>query len=328
MGERPVLGIMLTFSFQGVSAPRFEAAAPRHPTSGMPTRRSFFSGHECLAASALTLLFAQQSRRAKTARCAGKQVSSVTANSVPRARSNIPLNAVALHADTAFKLDVSRFTSEEAKERHVGECGDPPEVEILSRGEDGGVLAARGTIRVRYNARKIFESFCDPEENKRIFDNCASVNFRDLLHEDKVKKTRLFEVSKTGQWTLLGIPINFESTVLAMEDWKKYEISFKLKKQGAMKHMSGFWRVVPVSQDESIVLFYNEAVPFIRIPSMFKFFAGRLISEMAASLLEDLRRATKRWQKDEAEGRILVLNASEPGVDVENEQKTPSPVDS
>jgi len=118
------------------------------------------------------------------------------------------------------------------------------------------VLAARGTIRVRYNARKIFESFCDPEENKRIFDNCASVNFRDLLHEDKVKKTRLFEVSKTGQWTLLGIPINFESTVLAMEDWKKYEISFKLKKQGAMKHMSGFWRVVPVSQDESIVLFH------------------------------------------------------------------------
>eukprot|EP00435_Cladocopium_sp_Y103_P011390 s4615_g3.t1 len=68
-----VLGIMLTFSFQGVSAPRFEAAAaPRRPTSGMPThRRSFFSGHECLAASALTLLFAQQSRRAKTARYAG-----------------------------------------------------------------------------------------------------------------------------------------------------------------------------------------------------------------------------------------------------------------
>lgn len=295
--------------------------------SGMPTqRRSFFSGHECLAASALTLLAAQQKprRAAKAARYAGKQVA-VTA-SVPRARSNIPLNAVALHADTAFKLDVSRFTSEEAKERHVGECGDPPEVEILSRGEDGGVLAARGTIRVRYNARKIFESFCDPEENKRIFDNCASVNFRELLHEDKVNKTRLFEVSKTGQWTLLGIPINFESTVLAMEDWKKYEISFKLKKQGAMKHMSGFWRVVPVSQEESIVLFYNEAVPIIRIPSMFKFFAGRLISEMAASLLEDLRSATKRWQKDEAEGIRLVLNAIEPGADVENE-RTPSTVE-
>jgi len=271
-------------------------------------------------------LAAQQKprRAAKAARYAGKQVA-VTA-SVPRARSNIPLNAVALHADTAFKLDVSRFTSEEAKERHVGECGDPPEVEILSRGEDGGVLAARGTIRVRYNARKIFESFCDPEENKRIFDNCASVNFRELLHEDKVNKTRLFEVSKTGQWTLLGIPINFESTVLAMEDWKKYEISFKLKKQGAMKHMSGFWRVVPVSQEESIVLFYNEAVPIIRIPSMFKFFAGRLISEMAASLLEDLRSATKRWQKDEAEGIRLVLNAIEPGADVENE-RTPSTVE-
>lgn len=37
------------------------------------------------------------------------------------------------------------------------------QVEILSRGEENGVLAARGTIRVRYNARKIFESLCDPE---------------------------------------------------------------------------------------------------------------------------------------------------------------------
>ncbi|CAJ1354918.1 unnamed protein product [Effrenium voratum] len=133
------------------------------------------------------------------------------------------------------------------------------EVEILARGEENGILAARGTIRVRYNAKQIFQSLCDPEENKRIFDNCASVNLRNLIQEDVVEKTRTFEVSKTGRWTLLGIPINFESTVVAMEDWKKYEISFKLKKQGAMKHMSGFWRVVPVSQDESIVLFYNEA---------------------------------------------------------------------
>ena len=28
------------------------------------------------------------------------------------------------------------------------------------------------------------------------------------------------------------------------KDWKKYEISFKLKKQGAMKHMSGALRCV------------------------------------------------------------------------------------
>ena len=27
--------------------------------------------------------------------------------------------------------------------------------------------------------------FFDSQENKRIFDNCASVNFRELLHEDK-----------------------------------------------------------------------------------------------------------------------------------------------
>ena len=71
------------------------------------------------------------------------------------------------------------------------------------------------------------------------------------------------------------------SSQLGIQDWKKYEISFKLKKQGAMKHMSGevcrpffffqrlgvvwrspvalgvellrgFWRVVPVSQDDGI----------------------------------------------------------------------------
>ena len=29
------------------------------------------------------------------------------------------------------------------------------------------------------------------------------------------------------------------SSQLGIQDWKKYEISFKLKKQGAMKHMSG-----------------------------------------------------------------------------------------
>eukprot|EP00434_Breviolum_minutum_P015940 symbB.v1.2.014051.t1/scaffold1013.1/size144304/5 len=64
---------MLTFSFQGTSAPLREAA-PRRPMSGMPTqRRSLFSGHECLAASALTLLAAQQKprRAAKAARYAG-----------------------------------------------------------------------------------------------------------------------------------------------------------------------------------------------------------------------------------------------------------------
>jgi len=238
-----------------------------------------------------------------------------------RGRSNIPLNAVALHADSTFKLDVSRFTSEEAKERHIGDCGDPPEVEILSSGEENGVLAARGTIRVRYSAKRIFESLCDPEENKRIFDNCASVNLRRLVQEDEESKTRTFEVSKTGRWTLLGIPINFESTVLAKEDWKKYEISFKLKKQGAMKHMSGFWRVVPVSQDEAIVLFYNEAIPFIRIPSIFRAFAGRLIREMAASLLEDLRTAIVRWQAEEAAGVVRNLNSWEPG-DIEAQRQS------
>lgn len=44
----------------------------------------------------------------------------------------------------------------------------------------------------------------ESQENRRIFDNCASVNFRNLVQEDEVAKTRTFEVSKTGQWTLVG----------------------------------------------------------------------------------------------------------------------------
>eukprot|EP00930_Biecheleria_cincta_P059025 TRINITY_DN44792_c0_g1_i1.p1 TRINITY_DN44792_c0_g1~~TRINITY_DN44792_c0_g1_i1.p1 ORF type:complete len:345 (-),score=55.76 TRINITY_DN44792_c0_g1_i1:214-1224(-) len=199
-----------------------------------------------------------------------------------------------------FKLDVSQFTSDEVRGRHVGECGGPPEVEILSTGATSGVLAARGTIRVRHNALRIFERLCDLEENSRIFDaNLASVNFRKLVEEDKEANTRLFEVSKTGRWTLLGFPISFESTVLALEDWRRYEIRFRLKKRGAMKHMSGFWRIVPVGQDESIVLFYNEAIPSIPVPSFFRSFASRIITEMAGSLLNAFRRASDRWHTEE-----------------------------
>eukprot|EP00913_Durusdinium_trenchii_P035519 g33239.t1 len=302
------------------------------------------------------------------------------ASSKIAARSSIPLSAVAIHQDTTFMLDVSRFTSEEAKERHLGECGDPPEVEILARGEENGVLAARGTIRVQYNARRIFESLCDPEEtkpieNKRIFDNCASVNFRQLIHEDQVKKTRLFEVSKTGQWNLLGIPINFESTVLAMEESLFAEFSLQAEEAGGheahvrlLAHRSRqpgrlgsprsgctgrAFQPPPtlVKQDESIVLFYNEAVPFIRIPSIFKVFAGRLIQEMAVSLLEDanerprslavffascrwmnsdqdLRSASKRWQKEEAEGIRHHFNAIEPGSTEAAEEHLPQAIES
>eukprot|EP00931_Biecheleriopsis_adriatica_P076949 TRINITY_DN50605_c0_g1_i1.p1 TRINITY_DN50605_c0_g1~~TRINITY_DN50605_c0_g1_i1.p1 ORF type:complete len:355 (+),score=79.97 TRINITY_DN50605_c0_g1_i1:157-1221(+) len=217
-----------------------------------------------------------------------------------RSRSSVSRQAaVAYHSQPSFKLDVSQFTSEEAKERHIGGCGGPPEVETVSDSADNGVLAARGTLRVRYDARKIFEALCDPEENKRIFDNCSSVNLRNLLEEDEVAKTRLFEVSKTGVWTLVGLPFKFESTVYALEDWRQYQISFRLKKQGAMKHMSGFWRVVPVSHNESIVLFYNEAIPIVKVPSIFRVFAGRFIKEMATSLLEDLRKSTVRWHSEE-----------------------------
>jgi len=218
-------------------------------------------------------------------------------------RSSVLLRAVATatleaHTATRFKLDVSGFTPEDAKHRHVGESGGPPEVEVVSIGTNE-VLAARGTIRVPYNARKIFENICNPEENRRIFEeNTASVNLRRLIEEDKVCETRLFEVSKTGRWNLLGVPITFESTVFAMEDWRKNEVSFQLKKQGAMKHMSGFWRIVPVSEDESIVFFYNEAIPSIPVPSIFRRFAGRIVREMAGSLLEDMRKACLRWHAE------------------------------
>eukprot|EP00440_Ansanella_granifera_P011501 gb/GFBE01012486.1/.p1 GENE.gb/GFBE01012486.1/~~gb/GFBE01012486.1/.p1 ORF type:complete len:362 (+),score=54.93 gb/GFBE01012486.1/:1-1086(+) len=290
-----------------------------------------------VAASALTLALSSPKGRRRRQRLAARDSTETAPGKIPgtssslllpnRTRSNVSLAALAYHSQACFKLDVSQFTSEEAKERHIGACGGPPEVEIVSKGQGNGVLAARGTLRVRYNARKIFENLCDPEENRRIFSNVSSVNFRKLIEEDKAAKTRLFEVSKTGLWTLLGLPFKFESTVLAVEDWRKYEIDFRLKKQGAMKHMSGFWRAVPVSPDETIVLFYNEAVPIVNVPSIFRTFAGRLIQEMAASLLEDLRKSVNRWQEEEAKAGHIP-RAAEPGSDMPelpSEADEPSP---
>merc|ERR1719188_1080474 len=103
--------------------------------------------------------------------------------------------------------------------QHVGQCGEAPEVEIVARGDgSANVFAAKAAMRVGAPAYDIFKRLCDPEENKRIFDRtCASVNYRNLLEEDPVESTRTFEVSKTGRWKIMGIPVNFESTVVAVE---------------------------------------------------------------------------------------------------------------
>lgn len=203
----------------------------------------------------------------------------------------------------SFKVDVSGFTAEDALRRHTGACGGPPEVEVIQTGEDG-LFAAIGTVRVRSSSLELFKRLTDPEENRRIFsDNVASVNYRHLIVDDKAAGTRLFEVSKTGRWHLAGLPFNFESTVLALEDWRTLEIRFRQKKAGAMQHMSGFWRVAPINQEESLVMFYNEAIPSFPVPRIFRQLAGRVVREMAASLLEDLRTASLKWPTSEPESR-------------------------
>jgi len=194
-----------------------------------------------------------------------------------------------------FKIDISDFTPEAALEKHLGACGDPPEVQIIRAGEEG-VWAATGTLRLPAPALEVFHRLTDPEENRRIFARtCAAVNYRKLIEADEEARTRLFEVSKTGRWRLLGIPLSFESTVYALEDWRSLEIRFRLKKPGAMKHMSGFWRLVPIGARECLVLFYNEAEPNFPMPRVMRSFAGNVVREMGASLLEDLRESLASW---------------------------------
>lgn len=178
---------------------------------------------------------------------------------------------------------------------HSGACGEPPEVEILRSGDDG-IYAAWGTLRVRANALELFLRLTDPQENQRIFSNnrttSVTLNYRQLIKEDEELGTRLFEVSKTGLWRIYGMPFSFESTVFALEDWRNLEIRHCLKNKGAMSHMSGFWRLVPVSEEETLVLFYNEGIPFVPLPWPLKHIGGRVVGRMAFSLLEDLREAT------------------------------------
>jgi len=194
-----------------------------------------------------------------------------------------------------FEIDTSSMTSEDAVRKHLGEAGGPPEVEIVRQGE-GGLYAARSTLRVAVPAYEIFRWLTDPRENARIFaKRIARVNQRKLVKEDKRAETRLFEVSKTGTFRLLGIPLEYESTVFALEDWRELEIRFWQVRPGAMRHSSGFWRIVPAGPSEAVVLFYSEAVPAFPLPYVFRAFAGRVVRDMASSLLEDLRSAALAW---------------------------------
>lgn len=287
------------------------ATAPAQATAGSSPSYSLLPLAGLAAAGAV--LVVKRSSRAKKAH-AGFQLRAAAGDAVPaapvlpqRSRSSARARVARQQgsgvapmpfAYSPFKIDVSSFKVE-CVERHVGEAGAPPEVEVVNAGEKDGILAARGSIRVLASAREIFERLCDPQENKKIFSsNTASLNYRTMIEEQKEAGSRLFEVSKTGRWRFLGINFNFESTVYAVEDWPQMEIRFTLKKAGAMRHMSGYWRVVPVNLHESIVLFFNEAIPSVPVPRGFRTFASRIISEMTGSLLEDLRQASFRWQAE------------------------------
>jgi len=207
-----------------------------------------------------------------------------------------------LDPGATFKCDVSDFTSERALKTHSGGCGDPPEVEILNSGEDG-IYAARGTLRVPVNAMELFLHVTDPYENQRIFSNNKSttvtLNYRTLLNEDEKLGTRLFEVSKTGRWRIFGIPFSFESSVYALEDWKNLEIRHCLKSTGAMRHMSGFWRFVPIGPQETLVLFHNEGQPVIPLPWPLRPIGGRTAASMLYDLMEDIRlEASHYWDPE------------------------------
>jgi len=199
---------------------------------------------------------------------------------------------VASYPKPVFQNDVERYSSDYALQVRQRGCSEPPEVEAIGIGEcHAGVFAGLGSVRVAMPALEVFRCFTDPAVNKQIFArSVGAVNHRFLVHEDKEAKKRLFEVSKTGRWRVLGIPFGFESTVFALEDWNTLQIDFGLKKPGAMKHMSGFWRTIPVSENETLVLYYTEAVPSIPLPPIFRGLSERLVKSLQFALLEDVQK--------------------------------------
>jgi len=224
-----------------------------------------------------------------------------TGLSAEQARSRVACRATVVPAPAMvtqpeFMVDSRLLKSTDAVRRHIGTAGDAPEVQVVATGE-AGVYAAMSTLRIRVPAKQVFEYFTDPDENFRIFQkHTAAVNYRHLLDEDKAAGLRTFEVSKTGRWRILGFPLSFESTVYATEDWKNFEISYKLKKPGAMKHMAGFWRCIPLGSKETLIVFYHEAVPIVPLPAVFRTLTGKFLSNMAASMLEDVRERAVQWE--------------------------------
>jgi len=196
--------------------------------------------------------------------------------------------------EVKFQYDISEFTSETRE--HAADLGGPPAVESFCSGEGAaigcpdGLFAAGGTLKIAVPAKEVFDWMTDPVENARIFaSNVAGLNYRKFLGAGAGPGTRCYEVSKVGKWRLLGIPLSFESTVIAVEDWEKLEVRYMLKKPGAMRVMAGFWRAVQLNSRETLVLFYTEGVPNFPMPGILRRFAGKVCQDMASSLLGDLR---------------------------------------
>jgi len=231
-----------------------------------------------------------------------KSSSLASSQTAELARSRVVCRATAVPAaamvkQPEFLVDSKLLQSSDAVQRHTGTAGAAPEVQVVAGGE-AGIYAAMSTLRLKIPAKQVFEYFTDPDENFRIFQkHTAAVNYRNLLEEDKRAGLRTFEVSKTGRWRILGLPFSFESTVYATEDWKALEISYQLKEPGAMKHMAGFWRCVPLSPQETLVVFYHEAVPFVALPAVFRQLTGRFLSNMASSMLDAVRQRAVKWQE-------------------------------
>eukprot|EP00439_Symbiodinium_sp_Y106_P066790 s122_g10.t4 len=157
---------------------------------------------------------------------------------------------------------------------------DEPSVQSMRAGEQNGLFAVSGALRLAHGALKVFTWLTDAKESEKVFsEHVQSCNSRRLLAERGSQK--LVEVSKTGRWRLLGIPFSFESTVTVLEDWRDYKATFRQKKRGAMNHFAGFWQVVPVSTEESVVLLYTEAVPGFPVPSLLRRFARVVVEDMA-----------------------------------------------
>lgn len=208
------------------------------------------------------------------------------------AGNNLNADSWTARQQVTFRNNVSQFTAERALLEHVGPCGGPPEVEALAIGRncDSGIFAARGGVRVAAPATEVFERFVDPVENQRMFERTiVKVNLRRLIQRDDVAKTRLYEVSKTGRWRILGVPWTSDSTVYALEDWQSFKIEFHLKEPGMMQHLSGFWQVIPVSEQETLIFYYTEAVPAFPVPQFLQAAASRFVKALQYELLQDVR---------------------------------------